>query len=127
MNEVLLCLLSGGVAAAMIKAIESIVTWKLNRKAAKEDKAEERKESEEKKLDEDIKELQKSIEELRAGEKIILYDRVKYLARAFVEDGEISFDDREDLTAMHSIYHNELGGNGNLDALMSEVMKLHVK
>jgi len=127
MNEVLLCLLSGGFAAAVVKALESLVTWKLNRKAAKEDKAEERKEAEEKKLDEDITELKQSVDNLRAGEKIILYDRFKYLARSFVEDGEIDFDDREDLIAMHEIYHNQLGGNGNLDALMSEVMKLHVK
>lgn len=127
MNELLLCVLSGGVAAACIKALESLLTWKLNRKASQEDRAEELRLAGEKELEASIEALQVSVEELRAGEKIILYDRVKYLARSYVEDGEIEFNDREDLLAMHSIYHEQLGGNGNLDALMDQVMALKVK
>ena len=54
-------------------------------------------------------------------------DRIKYLGRRFIRDGKIDFDDRQDLIDMHGVYHNALGGNGNLDKLMEEVMELPVK
>lgn len=127
MNEVLLCLLSGGVAAAIIKAAESLITWKLNRKAAQEDKEEAKQESEEQDLKTAIMRLEKDITSLRTGERVILHDRIKYLGKSFIEDKEVDFDDRQDLVDMHSVYHNELGGNGNLDSLMEEVMKLPIK
>lgn len=127
MNDLLLCLLSGGVAAAIIKAAESIITWKLNRKAAQEDKEEAKQESTEQDIKAAIAQLEKDITSLRTGERVILHDRIKYLGKSFIEDKEIDFDDRQDLVDMHSVYHNELGGNGNLNSLMEEVMKLPIK
>lgn len=41
--------------------------------------------------------------------------------------GRIDLEDWQDLVDMHSIYHDELGGNGNLDGLMGEIMKLPIK
>ena len=38
MNEIVLCLLSGGVAAAAMKTLDGVIMWHLNRKAAKEDR-----------------------------------------------------------------------------------------
>ena len=127
MNELLLCLLSGGVAAACIKAAESIITWKLNRKAAQEDKEEAKQETEQKDLPAAIEQLEKDLTSLRIGEKVILHDRIKYLGKSFIDDGEVDFDDRQDLVDMHSVYHNELGGNGNPDSLMKKVMELPIK
>lgn len=127
MNDLLLCLLSGGVAAAIIKAAESIITWKLNRKAAQEDKEEAKQESAEQDIKTAIAQLEKDITSLRTGERVILHDRIKYLGKSFIEDKEIDFDDRQDLVDMHNVYHNELGGNGNLNSLMEEVMKLPIK
>ena len=37
MSDVLVCILTGGVAAAGIKLIESVIVWRLNRKAKEED------------------------------------------------------------------------------------------
>ena len=34
MNEIVLCLLSGGVAAAAMKTLDGVIMWHLNRKAA---------------------------------------------------------------------------------------------
>lgn len=127
MNDLLLCLLSGGVAAAIIKAAESIITWKLNRKAAQEDKEEAKQESTEQDIKAAIAQLEKDITSLRTGERVILHDRIKFLGKSFIEDKEVDLDDRQDLVDMHSVYHNELGGNGNLNSLMEEVMKLPIK
>ena len=49
------------------------------------------------------------------------------LNMTYTADGKIDFDDRQDLIDMHGVYHNALGGNGNLDKLMEEVMELPVK
>lgn len=127
MNELLLCLLSGGVAAALIKAAESLITWKLNRKATQEDKAEAKEEDHQKAEQEVIEQLKKDVNSLRIGERTILHDRIKFLGRSFIKAEEVDFDDRQDLVDMHSVYHNELGGNGNLDNLMKEVMELPIK
>ena len=70
MNEVLLCVLSGGVAAGIVKLIESIVTWKLNRKAQKEDRAEEKTDEADAKQTADIKELRDTVDNLRIANKI---------------------------------------------------------
>lgn len=127
MNEIVLCLLSGGVAAAAMKTIEGVIMWHLNRKAAKEDKAEDRKAAAEKSEKDAIKQLRDDLAALQVGERAILHDRIKYLGRSYIKDGEIDLDDRQDLVDMHSVYHSYLGGNGNLDKLMEGVMELPVK
>lgn len=127
MNEVLLCLLSGGVAAAVIKAAESLITWKLNRKAAQEDKEDNKKELALKNEQAVVEQLKTEVASLRLGERVILRDRIRYLGRVYIKSGEIGFDDRQDLVDMHSVYHTELGGNGNLDGLMKDVMDLPLK
>lgn len=95
--------------AAIIKLLESVIMWKLNRGALKEDKC-----------DINHKVLKDAI-------RVILHDRIKYLGRSYLVAGSVSFDDRKDLVEMHGIYHNDLDGNGNLDYVMSEVMKLPLK
>ena len=57
--------------------------------------------------------------------KVLLIDRVRYLGRCYIEDGEIHLDDKETLTEMHKAYEG-LGGNGDLDILMNEVSKLKI-
>ena len=64
---------------------------------------------------------------VRAGMKMLLYDRVKHLGKAYINRGSITTDELEDLVEMHRIYHYELDGNGFLDALMNNVQKLPIK
>ena len=109
-------ILTGGAAVAAIKLVESVTLWRLNRKA---------KISDDMKIEED--EAAQTIKYLKTAMRAILHDRIKYLGRAFIVDGGIAFDDRDDLFEMHRIYHDLLDGNGHLDHLMNEVKKLPLK
>lgn len=61
---------------------------------------------------------------IAAGVRIILYDRIKWFGKKHIEAGYISQEDLEDLITMHKIYHDELDGNGYLDAVMDNVKHL---
>lgn len=61
------------------------------------------------------------------GVQVLLYDRIKYLCKYYIKQTYISAGDLEDLERMWKVYHNDLLGNGFLDALMSEVKKLPIR
>lgn len=63
---------------------------------------------------------------VRAGVRQLLYDKIKFLGRKYIADGEVSCEDLEDLIDMHKIYHDDLGGNGYLDHIINEVKKVKV-
>ena len=58
------------------------------------------------------------------GEKITMQERIKRLAMKYCEKGEISTSDYAVIKEMHDIYHNDLGGNGFLTAVMDDVENL---
>lgn len=130
-KDILIALVSGGVGAAVIKLIGDGLLWKRNRKAAKEDRAEQKKEDAEKRAALQTEERLKTIEAKTDAQsealKFILYDRIRYLALAYIADGEIDFDDRRILHDMHRSYHSGLHGNGDLDILMNDVNGLPLK
>lgn len=123
--------LSGGTAVAVITGLKEIWIWHKNRKAKKEDKAEEKADDEKKiaalKIDERLKEIERQNDVQREAMKYILYDRIRFLGQAYIAEGEIDFDDRRILHNMHNIYHNGLEGNGDLDELMQDVDALPLK
>lgn len=125
--EVLGWIITGGVAAAAVKLIESLVVWRLNRKAKLSDDVKANEAGAHKKKEAELAEVVKVINDLKRAQKVILHDRIKYLGHAYIRAEAISYDDRRDLVEMHGIYHSELGGNGNLDHLMNDVMKLPIK
>lgn len=59
--------------------------------------------------------------------RLLLKDRLRYLCEHYIEQGWIYADELEDIIAMHSVYHNDLKGNGYLDALMSKVKALEIR
>lgn len=61
-----------------------------------------------------------------AGMRILLYDRIKHLAKSYIVRGWITTEELEDLMQMHKVYH-DLGGNGYLDKLMEQVHRLPVR
>lgn len=71
----------------------------------------------------------KKADGVRDGIKILLYDRIKYLGKKYMERGYVTAEELEDLTTMHNIYHDPegLNGNGFLDAIMANVRKLPIK
>ena len=89
------CLGSGGVAA--------IILALLQRKWAKDDR----------------------VDALVAAQKVIMVDRVRFIVRAHIEQGEISLEDKETIKEMFRAY-KALGGNGHLDTVMGEMEKLKV-
>lgn len=125
--EVLGYLLTGTAAAAAVKLLDNLLQWHLNRKAKKEDKLEEKEEASEQNNEERIKSIEGKIIAIMDGQMYILLDRIRYLGCAYIKDGCVSFDDRRLLNQMHSVYHNGLGGNGDLDTLMEDVNDLPLK
>lgn len=131
MEDILLALLGGGVAVAVIEAIKEALAWRRNRKAQKEDRAEDKADmkTEEriKALEVDVSDIKKMMASLVESQKNALFDRIQYLCRRYISEGEIDFDDRRGLNALHHSYHDGLGGNGDLDALMDSARALPLK
>ena len=67
------------------------------------------------------------IEALKDGLKWVLYDRIRYLGQKYTTEGMVDFDDRRILNAMHKSYHDGLGGNGDLNNIMTEVNHLPLR
>lgn len=131
LKDILLALLGGGVAVAVIEAIKEALAWRRNRKAQKEDRAEDKADmkTEEriKALEVDVSDIKKMMASLVESQKNVLFDRIQYLCRRYISEGEIDFDDRRGLNALHHSYHDGLGGNGDLDALMDSARALPLK
>ena len=65
------------------------------------------------------------IEAITIALKEMMVDRIKQLASTYINAGEISIEDKENLIKMHTAYEG-LGGNGRLDPVMNEVGKIRV-
>lgn len=102
-TTIIVAILSGGIGSGIM----SIISAFLQRKWAKSDKRDER------------------IDALVDAQKVLMIDRVKHLGKSYIEVGEITFDDKENMVEMHKAY-KALGGNGHLDSIMHEVEKLKV-
>ena len=119
--------LSGASGAAIFAGIFSLFTWLLNRKAAKEDKAEERKRQAEEKVAMADKNLNQKVDALCVAVRELLYDRIKHLGKSYLDRGYISTEELEDFINMHKIYHNTLEGNGFLDEIVRQVKALPIR
>lgn len=117
--------------------------FKAQRKAAKEDKAEEKadkttqlKEAVEKFEEAEAKknqDMDKRLLRLEAQNmaqtealKLIMLDRILHLGQGYIAKGSISYDDRKRLHDMHKCYHDGLGGNGDANLIMEEVDDLQL-
>ena len=65
------------------------------------------------------------LDALVEAQKVLMIDRVRYLGSSYIHEGEISLEDKENLTEMYQAYKS-LGGNGHLSTIMSEVERLHI-
>lgn len=127
--EFAIALLGTGIGAGIMAIIQLI----LNRKWAKEDRKEAKNDKFDK-LDKQLEEMNRKLdtltadmENLKIADKAILSDRIKYLCGKYLEDGEISFEDRRNLHDLHDAYHNHCGGNGDYDMLIKEIDELPLK
>lgn len=115
-------ILGGGMGTALVGGLFTLLQWKLGRTAAREDRAAELNGQE-------VQELKRLVKVLVEADRTILYDRIKYLGKSYIQRGYITVEELEDLNLMHEVYHNKekLGGNGFLDTLMHTVQGLEVK
>lgn len=103
-SEIIIAAIAAGGGAA-VGGIVQLIMWLLNRLSAKKD---------------NYGEL---LRNTAKGVECVLRDRTKYLAKKFLEAGEVDPDDLEELMDMHRCY-KALGGNGYLDTLMEDVKHL---
>ena len=95
------------IGAVTGSGVSSIVVVLLQRKWAKQDKHDER------------------VDALVDAQKVMMIDKVRYLGKKYISEGEIHIEDKENLKEMYSAY-KRLGGNGHLDTVMDEVNHLKV-
>lgn len=103
--ELATAVIAGGVGAGLVGGIFSLILFRMNRKAAKEDKK----------------------DCFSAGVRVLLYDRIKHLARSYMAKGSVTGEELEDIIEMHKVYHTDLKGNGFLDNVMNQVHQLPIK
>ena len=60
------------------------------------------------------------------ADRTVLYDRIKFLAKSYIDRGWVTVEELEDLNRMHDVYHDpdKLDGNGFLKDLMKTVNSL---
>lgn len=73
-----------------------------------------------KKADEKKKETGES-----QGIKWLMQDRLEHVALAYMAKGEISYEELKNWNRGHYIYHELLGGNGDLDALKETIQDIY--
>ena len=67
-----------------------------------------------------------TVSKLANAQQISMRDRIKWLAKKYIQAGEIDIDDLAILEEMYSSYH-DLGGNGYIETVMTCVRSLPVK
>jgi len=122
-----LAAIGGGAGAALVTGLHDRWRFRAERKAKREDREEARSDqtaaiAEQNKLQEErLMRLEKQVDALVNGQRSIMLDRVIYLGQAYVCRGNITYEERKRLRDMHSVYHNDLGGNGDADLIMASV------
>lgn len=97
MNEIIIAIIGSGFLSALVSGAVTLISKQMDKKSAD-----------------------------NALLLAIARDRIKYNCRIFIEKGEITMDELEDLEALHSSYHDG-GGNGYCDTLMTKVKALPIK
>lgn len=124
--ETLAVIVSGTAVAAFISSIGTIVMFILQRQATKKDKCESKLVQTEAERMAEHTVLNQCVQALEFGLRVVLHDRLKHLGRGYIGKHGITIDEREDFLKMHSAHHS-LGGNGNLDGLLKQIMELPLK
>ena len=61
------------------------------------------------------------------GMRWLLQDRLEHLARHYLDRGYISYEELKNWNKGHAIYHDLLGGNGDLNTLKEALHVLYKK
>ena len=112
--------------AASSGAITSLVNSRIDARKKKKEKNDNTRDilSKLDELEDKIDKIEDRLCGLERAQKITMHERIKRLAAKYCENGQISYSDYEIIKQMHEIYHNDLHGNGFLDAVMDDVDNL---
>lgn len=61
------------------------------------------------------------------GMRWLLQDRLEHVAQSYLEADHITYDELKNWNKGHHIYHDLLGGNGDLNALKQALNQLYMK
>ena len=125
--EIFKAILGGAAGAAFITGVFSLIKWSLERKAKKADRKEERSTDDIRKIEARVSETQDTVDNLVIAMRMQMYDRIKHLAKSYIDRGHITVEELEDLDKMHDVYHGPLQGNGFLNELMEQVHHLTLR
>lgn len=125
--ELIAAVFGGGVVVAIIEGIREALAHRRSRRDTLEDREQEDLEGRINGMEGYIDELKAMVSALVDSNKFLIYERIRYLGQVYISKGEIDFDERRILHAMHDTYHNGLNGNGDLDALMKQIDELPLK
>lgn len=115
MSELVMLFLAGTGGAALIKLLDNVIQFALQRRAKSKDNGQKEK-----------TELEKQVDAIRQCLMVSMLDRIQYLCRCYIKAEKISIEDRRHLHQMHKGY-KAVGGNGDLDDLMAEVDELPLR
>lgn len=118
--------LGGAGGAAVVTGIVSLLQWLLSRRAQKADRVTAKTEAENKREEKLTKEINRKLDVLFLADRTVLYDRIKFLAKSYIDRGWVTIEELEDLNRMHDVYHDpdKLDGNGFLKDLIKTVNSL---
>ena len=118
--------LGGAGGAAVVTGIVSLIQWLLSRRAQKADRVTAKTEAENEREEKAMKEINRKLDVLFLADRTVLYDRIKFLAKSYIDRGWVTVEELEDLNRMHDVYHDpdKLDGNGFLKDLMKTVNSL---
>lgn len=144
MNETVISILLGStLLVSIINMIKDIYLWKANRSATIADRTETKKDKLkdlEDKVSEHTELLEKILDSINNFEqsynkeivkqgkinKSIITDCLRNKCSILLTKDKITFNERKELIEMWNIYHNELGGNGNFNDIMEEILNMEV-
>lgn len=126
MNEIVKMLIAAGFGAAVTGAF-TLIKWKLDRNATKEDKEDAAVQLACDQRGKELKDLSASVADLKKASRMQFYSMIKSRCKKYIARGYITSDELEDLIEEHKVYHNELDGNGFLDELMKQAKSLPTK
>ena len=106
MRDVVLSILGGSAAGAVVTGLLSLLQYWIKRRDQKKDKQADKDDSNRKAL------------------RYLMLYIIQERAKDHIRDNKINLEDRRSLHHWHDLYHNGLGGNGDADALMSQIDNL---
>lgn len=63
---------------------------------------------------------------VKVGLRLLLQDKIERIGTKALNDGQITYEQKRLINAMHTCYHVGLHGNGDENALMADVNELPV-